>query len=287
MRFAIAGADKFDGVFDAFVSAGWRPLKLFTFSMNGSFHGKAVSEKAERLGIPVQASRLGDADLAALAAQGCEALVVANYRWRIGDWRPHLRYAVNFHPSPLPEARGTWPLIRALREGRREWGVSCHQLSPGFDEGDILAQESFPLDAEESLESLDLRCQLGMTRLALRVAKDLPGLWERAVPQDETKASYWKRLSPQERFLDLKGSVEDAKRQLRAFGLLECAAQVGPATLFVRRGTAWREPHAFVPGLLVHRNDKTMVFALKDGYLALLEWGLIPPEFEGRQARHD
>jgi methionyl-tRNA formyltransferase len=245
-----------------------------------------VSETAQRLRIPVQASRLEDADLAALAAQGCEALVVANYRWRIGDWRPHLRYAVNFHPSPLPEARGPWPLVRAIREGRRAWGVSCHQLSPRFDEGDILAQESFPLDAEESHESLDLRCQLGMRRLAAHVAKDLPGLWERAAPQDQSKASYWRRGTPQERFLDLKGGVEDAKRQLRAFGLLECAVQAGKTTLFVRRAAAWLESHAHAPGSLVHRNDKYLVFALKDGYLGLLEWSLIPPEIEGgRQAR--
>ena len=278
MRFAIATADKFDGVFSAFVAADWKPMKLFTFSLDGRFQGTAVSEKAEHLRIPVKVSRLEDADLAALAAEGCEALVVANYRWRIGDWRPHLRYAVNFHPSALPEARGSWPLVRAIREGRRQWGVTCHQLSPGFDEGDILAQETFPLDAEESNESLDLRCQLGMSRLAVRVAKDLPGLWERATPQDEAKASYWKRPSLQENFLDLRGSVEDAQRHLRAFGLQECMVQFGKATFFVRRGTAWREAHPFIPGSLVHSNGKYRVFALKDGYLGLLEWSYVPAD---------
>ncbi|HTB22638.1 MAG TPA: formyltransferase family protein [bacterium] len=278
MRFAIAAGDKFDGVFTAFLTAGWQPLKLFTYSMDGRFQGRAVSAEAEKLRIPVQSSRLMDADLADLAGRGCEALVVANYRWRIGDWRPHLRYAVNFHPSPLPEGRGPWPLVRAIQEGRRAWGVSCHKLSPGFDEGDLLAQYGFPMDAEESHESLDLRCQLGLRGLAARVAKDLPALWERSVPQDPAKASYWNRASPAERFLDLKGGVEEARRHLRAYGLLECTIQAPGAVLYVRRAVAWRESHAFVPASLVHRNDRTLVFALKDGYVGLLEWSLTPPE---------
>lgn len=285
MRFAIATADKFDGVLNAFVAAGWQPLKLFTFSMDGRFHGAAVSAVAQSLRVPVQASRLEETDLADLAAQGCEALVVANYRWRIGDWRPHLRYAVNFHPSPLPEGRGPWPLVQAIREGRRTWGVSCHRLSPEFDGGDILAAEQFPLEAGESHESLDLRCQLGMRRLAVRVAKDLPGLWERAVEQDESKASTFKRATPQDRLIDLKGGVDDARRQMRAFGMLECTALVAGSTVFVRRAVAWHEAHALAPGALVHRNDRSLVFALKDGYLGLLEWSLVPTDFEPKQGR--
>ena len=52
-------------------------------------------------------------------------------------------FAVNFHASPLPNARGPYPAFRAILEGRRSWGVTCHRLEHGFDAGDILAAEVF------------------------------------------------------------------------------------------------------------------------------------------------
>jgi len=285
MRFAIATADKFDGVFGAFMTAGWQPLKLFTFSLEGRFQGNAVSAEAQKMGLPVQVSRLSEADLAALADGGCEALIVANYRWRIGDWQKHMRYGVNFHPSPLPEGRGPWPLVQAIREGRRAWGVSCHRLTPEFDGGEILAQELFPMDENESHETLDLRCQMGMRRLGTRVAKDFVDLWKKAQPQDESKATYWKRGTTQDRLLDMKGSVDQARRQINAFGMLECTAVVAGSIVFIRRAVAWREAHGVAAGTLVHRNDRSLVFALKDGYLGLLDWSLVPTDFEPRTGR--
>jgi methionyl-tRNA formyltransferase len=276
MRFAIATADKNDGVLNALLAKGWEPLKLFTFTLDRRFHGEAVTATAEQLGIPVQVSRLTDADLGALAAQGCQALVVSNYRWRIGDWRPHLPYAINFHPSPLPEGRGPWPLVRALREGRTRWGVSCHQLAPDFDSGDLLLQEHFDLADDETQEGLDLRCQMALRRLAAQVALDLPGLWRRAQPQGD--GSYWQRWTAQEQQVDLQGDVAAAQRQLRAFGLIECTVKLGVSSLWVHRAVAWREPHAHAPGALVHANGRAMVFALKDGYLGLLEWSMASPK---------
>ncbi len=282
MRFAVATSDKFDPVWKAFLAAGWKPLKLFTYSMDGRFQGEVVSAHAASLGLPVQLSRMEPSDLESLAAAGCEALVVAGYRWRVPEWAPHLRYAVNFHPSPLPVGRGPWPLLRAIRQGHRVWGVSCHRVTPEWDRGPVLAREAFPLEDDESQDGLDLRCQMAMGRLAARVSAALPALWDAAEPQDEARASYFTRVEPAERFLDLAGTVEEAKRHLRAFGSLECTAKLPGAVAFVRRGVAWREPHRYVPGSLVHRDGRRFVFALKDGFVALLEWSLLPAELEPR-----
>jgi methionyl-tRNA formyltransferase len=275
MRFAIATADKHEGVFHSLLAGGWKPLKLFTFFDRGQCMGANVAAAASKLGVSVQTSRLTDADLAGLKALDCDVLVVANYRWRIGDWRPHLKHAVNFHPSPLPLGRGPWPLVRALREGLVEWGVSCHRLSPDFDAGELLAQDRFPVASDETQEGLDLRCQMALRRLAAAVAKDFPGLWRGAAPQGP--ADYWPRWSEEDRVLDLSGTVADARRQLRAFGLLECRVRFGPSTLAVRRGVAWHEAHPHAAGTLVHGQGRHLVFALRDGYLGLLDWNYQAP----------
>jgi methionyl-tRNA formyltransferase len=275
MRFAIATADKHEGVFHALMACGWKPVKLFTFFDGQSCMGAAVAAAASKLGVPVQTSRLTDRDLEGLKDLDCDVLVVANYRWRIGDWRPHLKHAVNFHPSPLPLGRGPWPLVRALREGHQAWGVSCHRLSPDFDAGALLAQDRFPLAPDETQEGLDLRCQLALRTLAAKVAGDFAALWRQAAPQGP--ADYWPRWSEADRALNLSGTVAEAQTQLRAFGLLECTAHFGPATMAVRRGVAWREPHPHAPGSLVHGQGKQMVFALRDGYLGLLDWYYLAP----------
>src|SRR5471032_2681612 len=101
MRFAITATDRFLGVFQALVEAGWQPVKLFTLPVDDRlFHNKAAIDFAHRLGIPAQITPLIQPDLENLAQLGCDALVVASYNHRIGDWTPYLKYAVNFHPSP-------------------------------------------------------------------------------------------------------------------------------------------------------------------------------------------
>jgi len=103
MRFAITASDTSYSVFNAFLKAGWEPVKLFVFSTQGSLDSNhKVIELAESRKISVQLSRMTQVDLRELAERECEVLIVANYQWRIGNWRPYLKHAVNFHPSPLP-----------------------------------------------------------------------------------------------------------------------------------------------------------------------------------------
>jgi len=184
VRFAITAIDRYLGVFDAFVGAGWTPLRLFTVpAKSEQANQKAVIAYAERNGATIQLSKMTALDLAELRERGCEALVVASYDWKVCDWRPFLKYAVNFHSSPLPDGRGPYPVVRAILQDRAVWGVTCHQLSPEIDRGDILAAEEFPLQPGECHESLDLKIQMAARRLAGRVASQFVELWRQAKPQ--------------------------------------------------------------------------------------------------------
>lgn len=276
MRFAITASDRYLGVFESLVGAGWQPAKLFATVVDGDIHhNKAVIEYARRLDIDVQFSRLKENDLRELAQQGCDALVVASYDWRIGDWRPYLKYAVNFHPSPLPEGRGPYPAVRALLEDRKSWGVTCHKLNGEFDAGDILDQEEFPISEDECHESLDLKIQMATRRLAQRVAANFTNLWDHAGPQGP--GSYSKRWTNEERTLDFSENVRDILRRVRAFGLIESMATVNDVAIFVRRAIGWVEPHGLRPGTLAYTNNLSMVVAAKDGYIGIIEWSLLDP----------
>ena len=87
----------------------------------------AVIKTARERGIPHTLERIAPADLEWLAGQGCELLVCAGYYYRapVTDAFP----MVNFHPTPLPVGRGSWPMPRLILEGAEFGGVTAHKMA--------------------------------------------------------------------------------------------------------------------------------------------------------------
>jgi len=223
----------------------------------------------------VQYSPLSSRDLEELGRNGCTALIASWYQWKIPEWRSNIKYAVNFHPSPLPEARGPYPLVRAILEERTSWAVSCHRLNEKFDQGDILDAETFALAPDECHETLRLKTQMASSRLAARIASNLDPLWQAAAPQ--TAGSYWARWTTQERTIDFTLPVKAIMRQIRAFGDMECMAAINEATIFIHRAKGWNEAHSALPGTVVHSSNLALVVAAVDGFIAITEWSFNAP----------
>jgi len=274
MRFAITASDSSLSVFNGFLGAGWDPVKLFVFSTQGSLDSnRKVIELAQSKHINVQLSRMTEDDLRGLGESGCEVLIAANYKWRIGDWRPYLKHAVNFHPSPLPEARGPYPIPRAILENRKSWAVTCHRLDPDFDTGDILAAETFQLNDTECHESLSLKTQMASGRLADRVANNFTEMWNQAIPQGP--GDYWPKMTQEELTINFSNSVDTIMCQVRALGLLECLAYINGVLICIRRAVGWAEIHNHLAGTVVHVNNKNIVVAAQNGYIGIIDWNIV------------
>jgi methionyl-tRNA formyltransferase len=122
---------------------------------------------------------------------------------------------LNFHPAPLPDIRGLGGYNVAVLEGMTEWGVSCHFVDTGFDTGDLVEVERFPIDAATSTAlSVDIDSQEHMFGLFKRVLRrvlageDLPREPQgqgRYVSEEEFEAL--RRIQP----------GDDLARKLRAF----------------------------------------------------------------------
>ena len=122
---------------------------------------------------------------------------------------------LNFHPAPLPDFRGLGGLNVAILEGLAEWGVSCHFVDEGFDTGDIVEVERFPIDDRgETAFSLDLKAQEHLAGLFRRVMeRALSGEELLRTPQGDG------RYVTREEFEALRvvRSGDDVERKLRAF----------------------------------------------------------------------
>lgn len=105
--------------------------------------------------------------------------------------------AVNIHPTMLPEYRGPSPYLPMLLDGRGDshGGVTLHVLSPGIDEGDIIAQRRVPFAENGGHFTLWyaalIRASFGLMR------DDLPRyLHGEIVARQQTGGSYRKVSSP-------------------------------------------------------------------------------------------
>lgn len=284
MRFAMACNDRFLGVFQALVDAGWQPVKVFSLVPGSVAHpNHDALAYAAGLGLPIQLSPITPQDLRSLADAECETLAVAEYDRLVPDWSPFLRHAINFHPSPLPEGRGRYPQVRAILEGRGEWAVSCHRISPEVGCGDVLASERFALGPDEWHESLDVKLRFAAQTLAARIAGDFAAFWDGARPQGE--GSHWRGLRDIDRTLDFDMPVPDILRQVRAFGELETIVHLRRMTVHVRRASGWTEAHSHKPETLISATHP-LVIAAADGYICLHDWSLIPRDAAHRAGSH-
>ena len=67
---------------------------------------------------------------------------------------PRLK-TINLHPSLLPKYRGAAPIRWALINGEKETGITIQQINEKLDAGDIILQESFPVD--ENINAAELK----------------------------------------------------------------------------------------------------------------------------------
>jgi methionyl-tRNA formyltransferase len=171
----------------------------------------AVKAAARELGIAtIEPERLRDA-ASVLEAQRADLFAVASYGKIVPQAvldLPRLG-ALNVHPSLLPLYRGATPLQSALRDGRRESGVTIIVMDAGMDTGDVVLQERSPIGERETYGDLhDRLATLGGELLARAAAQAMEGTLvripqrEMRVPEDEIVATITRLLRPDDLVVD-------------------------------------------------------------------------------------
>lgn len=62
---------------------------------------------------------------------------------------------INIHPSLLPKFKGLHTHRRVLEAGEKEHGVTIHWVTEELDGGPIIAQERFPIEKDDTEETLE------------------------------------------------------------------------------------------------------------------------------------
>ena len=97
-----------------------------------------------------------------MAQQEIDFIILAGFLRKIPDDLIHQyrERIINIHPALLPKYGGKGMYGRkvheeVLRNCEKETGISIHYVTEGYDEGDVIFQESFPVEKNDTVETLE------------------------------------------------------------------------------------------------------------------------------------
>jgi methionyl-tRNA formyltransferase len=123
---------------------------------------------------------------------------------------------VNLHASLLPRHRGVSPIQAAILAGDRETGCTTMLMDEGIDTGAVLLAEPVPIDDADTAGSLERKLAATGAPLVVRTLRGLLEGSVRPVAQDETGASYTRKIRKAHGAIDWSKSAAEIERLVRA-----------------------------------------------------------------------
>ena len=180
----------------------------------------AIKKSAEKYNFPIyQPESTGSEQLHSILKQiNPDIYVVVAYKIlpeSILNIPP--RGAVNLHASLLPKYRGAAPVNHAILNGETETGLTTFLIQKKVDTGDLLLQQSLPID--NSVTTGEVLSKLSFLGADL-VIKTLDALAQnkiKPIKQDGDKATFAPKISVQDCKINWSNPALMIHNQIRAF----------------------------------------------------------------------
>lgn len=161
-----------------------------------------------------------DADVQRLRDLGAELLVVMAYGCILKDNILHYgKYpCLNLHASLLPQLRGASPIETAIALGMEKTGVSLMRIEPAMDSGAVADALEVPISRDDTSATLRAKISRAAAEVLRRNLPKLESGELEFVPQDSSLATYARKLSKEDMFLDFSKNADEIRNRVRAFG---------------------------------------------------------------------
>lgn len=239
-----------------------------------------VKQEALARGLPVlQPERVKSPDfigvLSALAPELCVVVAYGQILPRaILDLPRH--GCLNVHASLLPKYRGAAPIQWAILQDEAETGVTIMRMDAGLDTGDIVSQESTPIESSDDAQSLHDRLARVGSKLLMTT---IPGYVSGQLPphqQPAEGASYARKVTKQDGLLDWNQAARTLFNRVRALtpwpGAYTYAGDQGRSTML----KIWAAELASVapesssrPGQILRADKTGIMVRCQDGALRI------------------
>jgi methionyl-tRNA formyltransferase len=278
VKIIFAGTPEFAAAhLQALIDAKHDILAVYTQPDRPAGRGKKLSPSAVKLlasqhGISVEQPHTlkSDEALQQLQSYQAELMVVVAY----GLLLPKAVLdtptygCINVHGSLLPKWRGAAPIQRAIWAGDERTGVAIMQMDEGLDTGDVLLEKSIAIHPNDTSADLyDKLALLGPTALVECISNlDILD----PVKQDDSLATYAKKLSKEEGKCDWSLTCHQLARNVRAFNPWPMAWFVfEDKNIKIHEAHAIEQSHHLDFGSLVNYSKEGLDIACKDGLLRI------------------
>lgn len=266
MKFAFFGYDFFSSAASRLISAGWNLGWTQLFEVDEKYNfSHDIRSISTRQNAHIGIGKVTEKEVKEIVEMGIQVVIVGAYGHRIPAMLHKKIPCINIHPSLLPEGRGPWPLPWTILKKHSISGVSLHLMDDGWDSGPILLQKSFPVDADENLESLSAKCRVAALDLVSALSADFEGILAQARPQIGA-GSYWKLPTWDERTIDWCDDPAAIDTLCRAFGKFDTLARFYGKEWICKDIKVWHADHEYECGDVVVCGGAEWVIAVRGGF---------------------
>jgi methionyl-tRNA formyltransferase len=186
---------------------------------------------------------------------------------------------INIHPSLLPQYRGPTPIPAAILNREAVTGITIQRLAAEVDSGDILVQETVPLNGRETTATLSETMAKKAAELLPATLRGIAGGTLTARPQDHGAATYCSLIKKEDGLIDWSRSAAEIDAQIRAFDPWPLSWTThGELQLFVLKAEALKsgpenaDNAPALPGQVLGKDkDKGILIQTGAGILAVSE----------------
>lgn len=124
--------------------------------------------------------------------------------------------SAGIHASLLPKYRGNAPLVWAMINGEKETGISFFYFEKGVDEGDIIAQEKFAIEENDTIKEILAKTQQASIDILLKNLPLIANNTNAKIPQDHSQATLFPKRSPEDGLIDWNWDAKRIKNFIKA-----------------------------------------------------------------------
>lgn len=194
------------------------------------------------------------------------------------------RGVFGYHPTLLPQNRGRHPLIWALALGLKETGSTFFLMDAGADSGPIAKQARVKISNTDNAASLYAKMMETAKSQVQELTNDLVENRLTLTPQDESKATYWRKRSKADGEIDWTKPTCEIHNLVRALSKpyvgAHCLYRQQDAKVWASKAGTTIDQTA-KPGYVLSITDHVLEIKTGDGSILLLDHELTPLPKEG------
>ena len=179
---------------------------------------------------------------------------------------------LNLHTSILPKYRGASPIQTAIANGESETGVTLMRVVRKLDAGPVADVERVPIQKLDTAIEVETKLASACVPLLARALPKMRAGSLVSVPQDETQATFCRKLVKDDGGLDFAEPAEVLAARINGlFPWPACSVEIAGQTVKIGLAEATVETSQVAPGMVVAADASGLSVATGRGILRLLK----------------